>query len=66
MNREPLLIDATRDELVEMAACALALAHAHQGEFGAAGRGVTEMFTLCSKRLTAIADSDDSSFVTVP
>ncbi len=62
VNRELLLIDASRDELVEMAACALALANAHQGEFGAAGRGVTKMFTLCAERLNAIADSDDSRF----
>ena len=65
MDSEPLLIDASRDELVEMAACALALAHAHEGEFGTAGTGVTGLFARCSERLKAIADSDDARLVVV-
>ncbi|HSL16787.1 MAG TPA: hypothetical protein VLB51_02680 [Methylomirabilota bacterium] len=62
MDREPLLVDASRDELVEMAACAAALAHAHEREFGDEGQGVTSLFARCSKRLMAVADSDDKRF----
>ncbi|HSN54100.1 MAG TPA: hypothetical protein VLT32_05490 [Candidatus Sulfomarinibacteraceae bacterium] len=59
MDREPLVLDASGDELVEMAACAAALAYAHEREFGDEGQGVTRLFARCSERLRAIADSDD-------
>jgi hypothetical protein len=62
MDREPLMIDARGDDLVEMAACALALAHAHDRDFGAAGRGVTTMFARCATRLRALAEANETAF----
>jgi hypothetical protein len=62
MDLEPLVLDASGDELVEMSACAAALAHAHEREFGADGEGVTRLFARCSERLRALADSDAKGF----
>jgi hypothetical protein len=59
MDREPLTIPAGRDHLEEMAACASALAHAHEGEFGVGGAGITKLFARCSEQLKTAADSED-------
>jgi hypothetical protein len=66
MDREPRMTDASREDLEEMAACVLALAHAHDGEFGADGQGVTAMFSRCSERLKFIADTGDDTVQVIP
>ena len=62
MDREPLLMNVCGDDLVEMAACALALAHAHDREFGAAGEGVTAMFARCAEKLRTLDAADGTTF----
>jgi hypothetical protein len=62
MDREPLLLDACSDDLEQMAACTRALAHAHDRDFGAAGRGVTTMFARCAERLRALAEANGTAF----
>ena len=59
---DSLVLDASGDELVEMAACAAALAQAHEREFGNEGRGVTRLFARCSERLKTLADTDDTRY----
>ena len=60
MDLEPSVLDASGDELVEMAACAAALAHAHEREFGDEGQGVTRLFARSSERLKSLANPDDT------